>query len=337
MFRGKSFEVKRNHHYVMVDYLRRWSQDGKNIWYTTPSGKVGSDSIKGLAKEDYFYRASPLTKRQIQDFLLFFRSSPPSLREQHLQELEVYLKIQHLCQTPSMEGKEAEKNHAVSVLMCNTLENTHAFHEREARDIMKHLAKGEFSILEADENLMKFLVYFGHQIARTRAFKESCLLAMEAATSKDVDDHGVAERLRGAWWFFSYIFGMNIGRSLYLDRKTDKHCLLINDSNEDFITSNQPIINIHPDLKESDFHPPDDNACDFFYPISPKIAFMVNKSTVFPHGVTAVSGGFVQAVNQRIAKTSEHNIFATTKEQVRIYRKLVGQRMKAASIFYTSS
>ncbi|MBL3587177.1 DUF4238 domain-containing protein [Rhodovulum sulfidophilum] len=315
----------------MAEHLRRWCPDRKNIWYTTPKGKVAYDSVKGLAKQEFFYKATILPPHFPSMVKLLFRNSSPELKKQQERELETYLKIQLLHQLPIMKQNAEERDASVKVLMCNSLENTHAHIERDARSVINSLAKGDFKALSNRENLLNFLVYFGHQITRTRAFKDKGIASLEAVRKEVGHDHGIAETLSDGWWFVSFIFGMNIGWSLYVNREAYKHCLLLNVGEEDFITSDQPIVNIHPMAARASLTAPDDDACDFFYAITPRVGFAINKSNAFSEGVSEVSEDFVSRANAEIAKHSQFNIFTTSEIQARTYRKLVNLRAKEIS------
>lgn len=328
--KGKKYEAKRNHHYVWADYLRRWSNDQKNIWHTTPTGKVRLDSIKSLSKQEFFYKAGSLTAEHLEIIRQYSSKSPKYVQEQHVRFLQRFMEIQLLERYQAADGSRSEMKKAVHILKCNTLEDQHAHHEREARAVLSSLAEGDFSTLADSDNLLKFLVYFGHQTSRTKSFKDSYLAIKPRLVSEGDEAARMFRRSEECWWFLSYIFGMNIGWSLYSNRSSHRFCLLINETQRDFVTSDQPIINVHPDLVEGAFTPPNDETCDFLYPISPKVAFMVNRSDSFPNGVTKISESFVHDMNQRVAKASDINIFGATREAVEDYKSLVGYRKNAA-------
>lgn len=51
----KERQIKKKHHYVWDHYIRRWSNDDKNVWHTTSKGNISYNSTKGLAREDHCY------------------------------------------------------------------------------------------------------------------------------------------------------------------------------------------------------------------------------------------------------------------------------------------
>lgn len=58
------------------------------------------------------------------------------------------------------------------------------------------------------------------------------------------------------WYEFWKIF--------FETHKIDTHCLLINETDEDFITSDSPIINVHKSINENDLAIPTEDQADFF-------------------------------------------------------------------------
>ncbi|ENU80600.1 hypothetical protein F975_01654 [Acinetobacter sp. ANC 3789] len=130
------------------------------------------------------------------------------------------------------------------------------------------------------------------------------------------------------WWFIGYVFGMNIGASFYISRTIDNHCLLINETQEGFITSDHPIINVHQSLSSKTVRVPEENEADFFYPISPKIAYMINKSDRFSKKINYVSLDFVKEMNKKMAENANKYIVSDDCNLIDIYKKHVGSRMK---------
>lgn len=82
----------------------------------------------------------------------------------------------------------------------------------------------------------------------------------------------------------------NIGFSLYSSRHDTRHALLVNDTEHPFITSDQPIVNVHACISETEFSAPEH--ADFYYPISPRIAYIICDSKRFLSGIQECHAGF---------------------------------------------
>lgn len=213
----------------------------------------------------------------------------------------------------------------IKLLEHNPLENLHTSFENDALPILQSLTQGKLSILDDKDNMLLFMSYLGQQIVRSKAMKDNVFQAIlnrkrfPSNAPYSYDTHvGLFEK---NWWFLSFMFGMNIGVSLYLTREKDNHVFLVNNSNEPFITTDNPIINIHDSLAElSPFEAPTE--CDFYYPISPKYAYMINNSTKYGQGEREVTETEARELNLKLAKKHNHHLIAQTKEQLMEIMKL---------------
>jgi hypothetical protein len=321
----KSQQAKKNHHYVWAHYLARWSDDGKNVWHTTPTGKIILDSVKAFPKEDYFYKSKELTPNHIHIIRGLSSLSPRHLQEQYETFLSDFLTVQKLDAVYRSSGVcDHEIDQAFHALKCNMMEDLHSSHEREARTIIDALVSGKISILTEGDNLKKFVAFLGQQISRTKSGKKKFSSTLPIFSKMGSDAIQAHKLIKDCWWFVSYMFGNSIGFSLYSSRSSDSHCLLINDTNTGFITSDQPVINVHPNLKEGEVAPLADDTCDFFFPLSPNAAYMINKSKTFSQGTTFISENVAKEMNEKVAKAAQTYIVGASRETVALYKNHVG-------------
>ncbi len=317
----KQLEPQRENHYVWANYLKNWSLNNLEVWYTTKKLKIAHDSVKAILKEKDFYRYQFITEQHLKLILLISKQSPEELQKLHKLYLDSFLQFQALESLYIKSGKKVEKVQAyIEVFKSNALEKLHTGHENSVSSILKSLKNHDLSVLDDIQNMINFMSYLGHQIARTKPFRDKVLATQTNQELRKI--------YKESWWFISYMFGMNIGKSFFETRKIDIHCLLINETNEDFITSDHPIINIHKAMNENDIAVPSEDEADFFYAISPKVGYMINKSDRFKKGINYVSIDFVKEVNKKLAFYADQYIIGTTEDQLKIYKKLVGKRLK---------
>ncbi|MCU8018619.1 DUF4238 domain-containing protein [Shewanella sp. SM72] len=317
----KCLEAKKNHHHVWANYMKRWSPDNKQVYYTTKKNNdIRFDSVKNIAVERDFYQVKPLTPEHVQIIKRWSSKSPKDLHEQHMSYLSDYLVMQCLESLYKQGSKKDEiADKMIEAWKCNGVENYHTAHENEVQETLVALANRNLSVLDNDDNMIRFMQFFGQQIARTKNFKD---------TINNTAANHIKTLTLECWWFIGYMFGMNLGRSLYLDRNDDTHCLLLNDTDTPFITSDQPIVNVHQALT-NEIKPPKDHECDFYYPISPNVAYMINKSNRFPRGKVQVSFDVVEEMNINIAKRANFHIIGNSEESLKPYKKFVGSNLKA--------
>jgi len=323
----KRLEAKRNHHHVWANHLKRWSPNGKEVYYSTAKGNIAFDSVRAIAATKDFYQIKSLQPHHIEIINEISSHSPEHLQELHTSYLNDFLYLQKLediyKKSPIQNQQLDNEFHAQK---CNLLENLHASHEKESQEIISLMANRKIEILNNEENMLTLMQFIGHQMSRTKTFKDTILMAQSKTDNKT--KAWVGTGMSECWWFISYMFGMNIGASLYFSRKEDKHCILFNDTNTPFITSDQPIINVHESLRNDIMVPPSDEHCDFYYPITPWVAYMINKSDRFQRGINQVSTDVVNELNIKLALRANVYIVSNSEDSLKPLLKYVGQHLK---------
>jgi hypothetical protein len=308
----KHLQAKRKHHHVWADYLKRWSANNRDVYYTTAKGNIVLESVRGVAMEKDFYQITHLKNDEIEIIKEFLKIFPQETQQSNMSLLKHFLVIQGLESLYFKNGKEIDEvEELFHAQKCNTLEDLHSSHEVAAIPIITALAKREFEILENNQNMIFFMSYFGHQISRTKNFRDS---VFQGVSKNFIIAKSIKATMQDCWWFISYMFGNNIGQSLYLERNIATHSLLINDTGVPFITSDQPIINVHECLSDTIIEAPE--FVDFYYPISPNIAYVICDSNRFSTGKTYVSEEEVIELNIKMAKSANVHIFANNKHSL---------------------
>ncbi len=323
----KHLQAKKKHHYVWANYLLRWSCNGKDVHYTTgKNNNIVCESVRGLAMEKHFYKVQPLTSDHLTVINGLSSHSPEWLQEEHQMLLNGFLKVQKFEMFIKKQGvNNPEANQTIEAMKSNMLENFHSSHENEVQDILKSLAERDLSILSKSNNMVSFMAFLGQQTSRTKNFKDKFV---ETQVGRNNDElRRVGKIMEESWWFISYLFGTNIGASNYLGRNEETHCLLINDTDIPFITSDQPIVNVHEGLQENTVSPPDEEHCDFYYPISPNVAYMICRSNRFPKGKVNILPEVAIELNTKMAKVANVNIIGNSVESIRPFQRYIGSKL----------
>lgn len=260
--------------------------------------------------EKDFYQAMPLSAMDIEVITTFSRQSPAELHKLHMSYLEKFILFQRAkALHDKSRYRTAYSERLMHATQCNLMENLHTAHESEAYSVTSSLASGDLSILDNIDNMQIFMSFFGQQISRTRRNKEKIFQHLDTAMRSNVE---FVASMRNSWWFLSYVLGMSIGASLYCTRNQNTHTLLINRTSTPFITSDQPIFNIHPDEAHDGTTPPE--RADFFYPLSPTAAYVISDSNQFPPGKTEIDHARVEALNIMTAQRADIYLFSSCKK-----------------------
>lgn len=318
---NKKLEAKKRHHHVWAAYLTRWGGGTNKVFYTTKTGKIANDSVRAIVVEDHFYKITPLTSKHIAVIKGFSQKSDDHLHKQHMAYLESFIEIQRQDDIYNASGaKNLEIELSLHAMKCNALENLHASHEKSAMPVLEALADKQLDILKNQEHMIEFMMFFGHQISRTKSFRDSCLQGLPRRNPLDRD---VAESMEHAWWFLSYMFGMSIGLSLFVGRHVARHALLVNDTGVPFITSDQPIVNVHSCVSETELTAPE--YADFYYPISPRVAYIICDSERFKTGKNNVDEKTVVELNAKLAARAMVHIIGDSESAISPFQKYIGQ------------
>ncbi|WP_070302817.1 DUF4238 domain-containing protein [Janthinobacterium sp. HH104] len=322
----KDLEAKKRQHYVWAKYLARWGRGTMNVFYTTKTGKFAHDSVRGIAVDDYFYKITVLNSKHIEVIKGFSRNSPDHLQQHHMSYLHDFLRIQ---QVEFIYGKSGTQNLQIEqylqALKCNQLENLHAAHEKMALPVLAALAEEKLDVLQNQRHMLEFMTFFGHQICRTKTFRDGVMRVLSRQSALEIE---VANAMQHTWWFLSYMYGMNMGFSLYIGRQNARHALLINDTSVPFITSDQPIVNVHSCVSDKKFTPPE--YADLYYPITPRVAYIICDSERFPSGRHEVDKATVVEFNSKVAAQAMVYIIGDTVDAIRPFRKYIGQNYQSA-------
>lgn len=318
----KELQVKKRHHYVWANYLARWGNGTSNVFYTTKLGKIAHDSVRGIAVDDYFYRTTALNKKHVSVIKGFSKQSPDHLQKQHMSYLNDFLLMQHLetiYRASGIQDQEAEA--LLNASQCNLMENLHSSHEDAALEVLTALADEQLEILEDTQHMLEFMIFLGQQIVRTKAYRDEVLRRLHRRSDLEVE---VADAVAHSWWFLSYMFGMNIGFSLFSSRHDSRHALLVNDTDIPFITSDHPVVNVHPCVSETELSVPEH--ADFYYPISPRIAYIICDSERFTPGKHSVHEAIVNEFNSKVAAQAMVHLIGNNDAVIRPLKKHIGRR-----------
>ena len=156
--------------------------------------------------------------------------------------------------------------------------------------------------IKDDEKAITFFHFISQQYCRTKSFRGA---VREAAVEIFPGHH--FERLQN---IVSYIGGVNIGGSLFADRKQFEVIFLENRSELGFITGDQPVVNLMGNKDGGET-----TELAFYYPLSPGLSCLLApkayklQSVILPYSA-------VEELNDLIARDSKHFLVANSNESL---------------------
>lgn len=306
-------QIKKKHHYVWAYHLKQWAT-GNDVFYITKTGKIACDSVKGLSQERGFYKINPLQKKDVEYLTNWSKTFPKHLHEQHMRFLKDFIGLSYISNTIQKRHLKTEEVKNLDLaIQYNSFENLHTSFECGVLPVMKELHKGSEKILAIKEYMIDFCSYVGLQFTRTKTFKEKSIAAIKTNSFLTAVYPDKVELTERNWWFISFMLGINVGFSLFSSRAKNNHIFICNDTEIPFITSDNPVINIHPSLAKLSRNEAPKNL-DLYFPISPRYAYMINESTVYDELSDSIEETDVQKLNSLMARESDQTIYGNSKE-----------------------
>ena len=292
---------KRKHHYVWKEYLQSWSKDGKI--FCLRKGKLFNTSLENIAQERDFYKLKELTKHDMNIIyeLGIKNITNPQLKKLNENWIHSFSKI-FLIKESLIQNNISEKELDVIIdeNIHNLEENLHENIEKNGYKFLKKLLNEDTEFFNDDSN--DFMHFLWTQYFRT---KKRQVAAIES--TKDYSDIDIEK----IWNVLSHIYTTSATWHFNDNIKDYKLVLLKNNSDVEFITADQPIINTHSYRNSSlteEF--------EFYYPISPVSAVLITKKIHNDKYDTCVDSVQATLYNDMMSEQSYEQIFASSEKAI---------------------
>lgn len=273
--------ITHRQHYVQQKYLRHWEDDNQLFIYEKlkDKGKIRIKGTNAICFDWDYYKLDRLTKDEKRIFNVLYKNIPAKLKRQ-IEELNGLLDYSIEIESPDKEIK-------------NTVSDIFCKHRQEIEDAVftqfgesllcdiekclsdklweKLLSKDETFITDEHERI-DFLSYVIGQMWRVPAKRkklEEVLKKLNAEKGAEVS----AERM-----FPFFVYYQSIIETIYMSYY-NKHKLIYlsipNDSYNEFITSDNPVLNLCKDF-DSDGSP---KTYNLYLAVTPKIAVIITENS----------------------------------------------------------
>ena len=305
--RGSDPVKKPRQHHVWQQYLRAWSVGGEA--YCRQGYRIFRTGTPVLGMATDFYKLRPLTEGDLKllKFLLALDKVHPIARKHHEMVLQnILIPMVFVQQNRDKLNNLSPVDDLLDTHNTNAVDNQHTVIERTFAPLLARSLGGDFSWYENDKDCISFCNFVGAQQMRTRGVKERTISRLKERMGVDISR---------IWDILALIFGFNIGCGLFLERKKRRLIAVRNDTAVPFITSAQPVTNLHGNGET----PPE--ILSLYYPISPWLALYLGE----PDEVTdtpfeAMTARAATCLNLRIAKSSHSQVYAQTPDPLTAVR-----------------
>lgn len=298
---------KSGQHHVWQQYLRSWSEGGKV--YCLQNGRLFRTGTPVLGITTNFYKVQSLTEEDLKlvHFLLALDKVHPVARQHHERVLKNVLSPMLFVRQHRGELNHLpEIDNLVDIYDTNAVDNQHTIIESGFVPLLTRALDEDISWYENDEHCISFCNFIAAQHMRTRKIKEETVSRLKERMGLDISR---------VWDILALIFGFNIGCGLFLERKRRRLIIIRNKSSMQFITGDQPVINLCANGET----PPE--SLSFYYPISPGLALYLGepeKASNIPFQALTVEA--VAQLNISMAHASHSQTYAQSAEPLAIIR-----------------
>lgn len=298
---------KRKQHYVWKAYLRSWAKNDF-IWCCYRAGKPFNTNLINVGQSREFYKLKELSEDEI-DFIHKLAIEPLS---PHLQKLNKnWVKLFNKVFEIKKYGINDQKiNTELDEVICNLEEDLHASIENDSLKYLNGILEEDIDFFKTEEGFIDFIYYLCAQYMRTNKIKAK--ISNSNINTENIDVNKI-------WNVLSHIYITNMGWGFYSDRQSYQMVILKNESCEELITGDQPVINTYMAGSKKKKAPTN---IEFYYPVSPQIAILITKKLKYKNKSTVIlTQEDVRKYNQSMVDESHSQIYAASEDALKSYEK----------------
>ena len=255
--------VTRRQHYVWRHYLEAW-QDRDNLVHGARRGQLipPTNPINLLVERD-FYRIPILTETHRAHLYSFAQASNTYLRQVHYDFIDKILHISAANEKiQRSENISPEDKATAQAAVIEVEEQLHSQIESDAFPFLDMLRQNNIGFISDDQKAIPFFHFIGQQYFRTRHMRDA--ITIELAADSAIDDLSPLANV------MCHMAGVNLGGSLFRDRRNLDILLLSDRDGVGFITGDQPVVNVLGTGDRAEV-----TELLLYYPLSPTLACLI--------------------------------------------------------------
>ncbi|ULQ61033.1 DUF4238 domain-containing protein [Brucepastera parasyntrophica] len=280
--------MKKSQHYIWRNYLKPWTDKDK-IWCLREN-KLFFTALENIGQENYFYEALPLNSDELNLLNIYISKLHPTAHRTIKDMLNLYI----FSSGVSIESRK------------QGIEDYHTKIEERAIFSINKLYQKDCTFFDQEAERLNFSTYLGFQYSRTNKIRNNIMRLFEIQDfRKNIPDTVRPDVFARA---MSLLTADTIGNWAY---SKSKIFLLENNTQESFITGDQPIINL-----KSNFFDTGEPAKELvlYYPVTPNIAIIIAETDkeVIPINIDRAN-----YLNNKVYEISQNQIYSNKENLIK--------------------
>lgn len=300
--------ITKRQHYVWREFLGNWTQEQSLPTLIISKNKIINTNLMNVAQQRHFYKFNVYNKLEVAFLKHMCSTTNGPVKKLQEDMLEAVLMFNEL-KSIHKEAKIKDSHH-LKILEYNGFEDFHTAIEREGRKLINCRSLDDLKLFNTPENKYQALMFLCFQYFKTKKQREQ--INNEFVDNKTIFDAD------NVFSFVVLILATKVAQNISFDKKISYTLLEIN-NNLEFITTDQPVINLLGNVKDEKGNTSDMN---FFYPISPKFAikieFIEGKKL---YNLVNPTDDEVKELNRKMYNESNDFIFAREENQLNKFIK----------------
>lgn len=253
--------ITKRQHYVWREFLGNWTDEESIPTLIKSKSKIITTNLMNVAQQRHFYKFNVYNKLEIAFLKHMCSTTNGPIKKLQEDMLEAVLMFNEL--KSIHKDAKIEDSHHLNILEKNGFEEFHTAIESQGRRLINCRSLKDLKLFSTHENKFEALMFLCFQYFRTKKQREQINKEF-IGNRTDFDADNVFS-------FVVLILATKIAQNISFDKNISYTLLEIN-SDLEFITTDQPVINLLGDLKDENGNTLDMN---FYYPIAPKFAIKI--------------------------------------------------------------
>ena len=293
----------RQQHYVWRKHLDAWGNCAGQL-YVLREGKIFKPSSKNIMKQRDFYSLPSITGSDVKFLETILSKSPQNLLRSH-QNLIRYFHIIAIANNANRFLRELtqKERKVIRDFSIEAEEKLQTQVEQQALPILEHLRQENTTFLSDDDSAINFFRFLSHQYLRTKRLRDKLRAMLREAPGGQDRGHLVN--------VYCLCIAENIACSLFVDRADLEVIFLRTETECQFITGDQPIVNLF--LSVDTDTPPDELI--FYFPLGPLLSLLLLPKDYRLTSLDATPN-IVELLNNYIAFNSKEFLVANSKKML---------------------